>query len=328
MTEARKLGAEVILVSSGATALGMEQQNLSTRPDSASDIKALSAIGQGLLLGLWRNAFARYGVGVAQVLLTHSDLAHRDRILKIKSTLNCLLSWGVIPIINENDSVTTDEISLGDNDRLSAQVSKLVDSTQLLILSSVPGVLDETSSVIPELLSNSDAKKWVRTDQSATGRGGMASKLKSAFAAVAGGIDVTIASGRRERVIQDAIHGLAVGTRLPPVKTGSMSARQHWIAYTLRSRGRLHIDDGAVAALCHGGASLLPVGLTAVEGSFVALDAVSVVAPDGRIVASGLVTRDSTVLQLEVGKKGSPAIHRDNLVLNPSEREADNNECA
>lgn len=323
MVAARTAGVDIILVSSGATAMGMEQQNLLTRPDSPDDVKALAAIGQGLLLGLWQAAFARYGLGVAQVLLTHSDLAHRDRNLKIKATLNKLLAWGIIPIINENDSVTTDEISLGDNDRLAAQVSKIMAASQLLILSSVPGVLDQDGAVITELAHNAPVDQWIRRGQSSTGRGGMASKLKSAAAAVVGGIDVIIASGRRENVVQQAVCGHPVGTRLPALRAGSMSARQHWIAYTLRSRGQLYVDAGASKAIQFGGASLLPVGVVQVDGTFDAGDPVSVIAPNGKVIATGLVTRTSSELQMEIGKKGAPAIHRDNLVLNPTDTDGD-----
>ena len=147
----------------------------------------------------------------------------------------------------------------------------------------------------------------------------MGSKLKSATANIVGGIDVIIASGRREDVVQDAVCDKPVGTRLPALRAGSMSARQHWIAYTLRSRGQLHVDGGASEAIRFGGASLLPVGITKIEGTFDAGDPVSVVAPNGKVIATGLATRRSSELQLEIGKKGAPAIHRDNLVLNPLE---------
>ena len=321
IAQARKAGNEIIMVSSGATALGMEARCMRLRPESPSDLKALAAIGQGLLLALWRSAFAKHGLDIAQVLLTYSDFANRQRLLKVRETLDKLLSWDVIPIINENDSITNNEITLGDNDRLASQVAKLTTSTQLLILSSVSGVLDGDGNVIPQIESVDDIQRWVRPSQSRTGRGGMLSKLESAFAAVAGGIEVVIADGRKQNVIARAIHGQSVGTKLPPTNSKVLSARQHWIAYTLRCHGRVHIDAGAVDALLSEGASLLPVGITSIEGDFVAAQSIQIIAPDGRVVASGLAAQSSSAMRNDMGRRGAPAVHRDDLVINPRERE-------
>jgi len=305
---------EIVIVSSGAVALGVEALGLDARPTELADVQAMAAVGQSLLMSLWREAFGRYGRQVGQVLLTHSDLADRTRYLNIRSTLENLLARGVVPIINENDTVMTDEITVGDNDRLATQVAKLLGASQLLLLSTVPGLLGLDGQPIPTVGPDDRPEDFLMEGKSAMGRGGMGSKLAAARAANHGGIEVFIASGRDRGVISAAVHGRPVGTRFIADKE-PLSGRKHWIAYTLRPHGQLILDAGATDAVERTGASILPVGIARITGTFGAGEVVSVIADDGREIARGLVKLGSDDLRVLIGQPGPPAVHRDDLVL-------------
>ena len=322
---AQKDGAEAVdfvVVSSGAVALGVEALGLEARPTELADVQAMAAVGQSLLMSLWREAFGRRGRQVGQVLLTHSDLADRQRYLNVRATLENLIGRGVVPIINENDTVMTDEITVGDNDRLATQVCKLLGATQLLLLSTVPGVLDAAGKVVAEVGPDDRPEDLLMDTKSAMGRGGMGSKLAAARAATHGGIEVTIASGRDNGVITRVVARQAVGTRFTPDKK-PLSGRKHWIAYTLRPHGTLTLDEGASGAVERSGASVLPVGVATVEGTFGAGEVVSLVAHDGREIARGLARVGSDDLRAARGVPGgSPAVHRDDLVVLPRAAES------
>lgn len=306
-------GREVILVSSGAVAMGMEELAMAQRPEPLAQVQALAAIGQSQLMQLWRSAFLHQKKRVGQVLLTHSDLGDRQRFLNVRATLDSLLAWGVVPVINENDTVMTDEITVGDNDQLAVQVAKQLGGDLLVLLSTVDGLLDSAGERVPRVGLNDDPHQHIRAMQSATGRGGMASKLGAAAAAAHGGIEVVIANGKKAGRVSAAVRGDDVGTRFEREERG-LPSRKHWIAYTLKAKGVLHLDAGATAAILERGASVLPVGLTRVDGSFVAGDAVSLRGPDGAEIGRGLVRVSTDELAELCGKKGPPVVHRDDLV--------------
>jgi glutamate 5-kinase len=309
-----KSGLEVAVVSSGAVALGMEELELNKRPQAMSQVQALAAAGQGMLMQLWREAFDRHGIRVGQVLLTHSDLADRQRYLNVRTTLDSLLDYGVIPVINENDTVMTDEISVGDNDNLAAQVTKLVGGDLLILLSTVNGLLDEQGQVVSCVGLEDRPEEFIDASANALGRGGMASKLEAARSAGQGGIAVVVANGKQGNVISDILAGKSVGTRFEHKERG-LPSRKHWIAYTLKSKGVLYIDDGAAKAVQSEGASLLPIGIVTVEGHFSAGDLVRILNPQGQELARGLCRHSSTEIQSLLGQRGSPIVHRDDLIV-------------
>ena len=313
IAELSERGLDVIVVSSGAVAMGLEELGLKERPTEMATVQALAAVGQSQLMGLWRDAFRHCGRPVGQLLLTHDDLGDRSRFLNVRGTIDALLSYGVIPIVNENDTVATDEITVGDNDALAAQVAKLMGGDLLVLLTTVDGLLDGAGKLVPRVALTDDPGSLVRDGGSAVGRGGMASKLAAAAAACRGGIEVVIANGHTTGALVAAVDGGPVGTRFESASDG-LPSRKHWIAYTLKTRGTLVVDAGAAAAVAEQGASLLPVGITRIEGHFEAGDAVVVIGPAGQELARGLVKDDSTTLSGRIGKKGPVAIHRDDLV--------------
>ena len=306
-------GLEVIVVSSGAVALGLEELGLPAKPEAMSQIQATAAVGQSLLMQLWREAFGRHRVRVGQVLLTHSDLADRQRFLNVRATLDSLLAYGCVPVVNENDTVMTDEITVGDNDTLASQVAKLVGGDALMLLSTVDGLLDAAGAVVPLVRLADDPLGLVSASMSATGRGGMGSKVQAARAAAHGGIATFIASGKRRGVIPALLGGETAGTRFEHEERG-LPSRKHWIAYTLKPKGILTVDSGAARAVAQAGASLLPIGIVSASGDFEHGDVVRVLDPDGVEVARGLVRQSAADVQGALGKRGPPVIHRDDLV--------------
>ena len=306
-------GGQVIVVSSGAIALGVEEQELKERPTALADVQAMAAVGQSLLMALWREAFGRKNLRVGQVLLTHSDLSDRQRYLNVRATLESLFNYGVIPIVNENDTVMTDEITVGDNDNLATQVAKLVGADTLGLLSTVDGVLDATGGVIDRIGFGDVPDSLVIGAPSKTGRGGMNSKIAAAHAAAHGGISVTIANGKRLGTIHKIATRQSVGTQFEPDEN-KLRTRKHWIAYTLKSQGSISIDRGAEKAVVHAGASILPVGVTAVVGSFSAGTLISVNNENGEEIARGLTRLSSEDIETAMGDKGDPVIHRDDMV--------------
>lgn len=324
-----------VLVSSGAVASGFRALGLKRPPSLIADKQAAAAVGQPRLMAEYAAAFAKTSPAftVAQVLLTADDIDHRTRFLNARHTLERLLESheaGVIPIVNENDSVTFTEIKLGDNDRLSALVASLVSADALIVLSSVPGVLAEGSggkrSVIPEIRSAKDALPHISAARSDVGVGGMATKVGAACEAAALGVPVVIADGAEPGIIRRILAGEALGTYFPPAPR-SRAARERWIGFAARPRGVLQVDAGAVQALTGRGASLLPSGLTGVQGEFAQGALVELHGPEGAAIARGLASYSSADLTRIKGKKAAEiesilgfryadeVVHRDDMVL-------------
>ncbi|MGH8442183.1 MAG: glutamate 5-kinase [Nevskiaceae bacterium] len=329
----RKSGREIVLVSSGAVAEGMARLGLKQRPAVLSELQAAAAVGQMGLVQAWESAFSQHGLHTAQVLLTHEDVSDRDRYLNSRGTLKALLEYGVIPVINENDTVATDEIRLGDNDTLAALAVNLVEADVLVILTDQEGLFDadprthKDARLIAEAeLSDPKLEAMAAGGRGELGRGGMRTKLIAARWAARSGAATVIAHGRAPEVLAKLASGESTGTLLKPAQ-GVMAARKRWIAGQLQVRGKLHLDAGAARVLRDQGKSLLPVGVKKVEGEFGRGDLVLCLDPDGREVARGLVNYDaaeskrilglaSAKVQQALGYPGAPElIHRDNLVL-------------
>ena len=278
----------VVLVSSGAIALGMDRLGMRRRPRDMAALQAAAATGQGLLMQRWSDAFAACGVPVAQVLLTHGDLASRTRANNAKGALEELFSLGVVPIINENDAVAVDEIKFGDNDELASMVTALAGAELCVLLSAVEGLLDGRGrrvSFVRDVLS--EAAPLATSETSGMGLGGMQSKLEAARRVTLSGAHAVIASASTPRVLASLFAGQDVGTVFAAVDR-RLPARKHWIAFTLRPRGAAVLDSGAAEAVLHGGRSVLAVGVVGVRGSFVDGDAIGLYTLDGVEIARGL----------------------------------------
>jgi glutamate 5-kinase len=325
----RRAGGEVVVVSSGAIAAGLGPLGLaSERPRDAETLQAISAVGQSRLMAAWDRAFDHDGVLVGQVLLAPLDFGHRAQYVHARQTIERLLALGVVPVVNENDAVADDEIRFGDNDRLAALVSNLIEADVLVLLSDIEGLFtadprrDSEAALISEVaeLDELIGRVEVGGPGSDRGSGGMVSKLAAVRIATAGGREAVIASASRPNVVVDAIGGaVEVGTRFR-AGTRRLSARKLWIAFALSSAGALRIDLGASVALTKRGSSLLPAGITEVHGEFEAGDAVEVLGPDGSLIAKGIVRRSAADLRRRAGQRSdddrSPeAIHRDDLVV-------------
>lgn len=323
---------QVVIVSSGAVAAGLAYLGWSERPKKLHDLQAAAAVGQTHLVRAYETAFARYQKTTAQVLLSHDDLRDRDRYLNARNTLNRLLELGVIPIINENDTVATEEFRFGDNDTLAALIANLVDADMLLLLTDQEGLFTadprtHSDAQLIEIGQASDASLDEMAGESGRlGRGGMRSKLKAARLAARSGASTIIANGRRPAVITEVASGAQLGTYLTADKA-PITARKQWLAGLQKESGQLVIDQGAVDVLTQRGRSLLPVGVVEVVGRFDRGDAVLCVAADGRAVARGLVNYSSEELLRTKGLNSqdvaellgyaadAEAIHRDNMVL-------------
>ena len=332
IAELRRHGREVLLVSSGAIAAGMQRLGWTTRPHAMHELQAAAAVGQMGLAQVYETCFSQYGLKTAQILLTHEDLADRLRYLNARSTLTALLELGVIPIINENDTVVTDEIKFGDNDTLCALVANLVEAEALLILTDQAGLYtaDPRKNPAATLVAGHRAddpalEAMAGGAGSGISRGGMITKVRAAQRAARSGAHTLIASGREADVLPRLARGEALGTLLHASAT-PLAARKQWLADHLQLAGSLVLDEGAVQALAVG-KSLLPVGVTAVEGEFGRGAAVACRTPDGREVARGLVNYSSSEAR-RIARKASSEIeailgyvdepeliHRDNLVL-------------
>ena len=325
------LGHEVVLVSSGAIAAGLVRLNLAERPREIHLSQAAAAVGQSALVRAYEDCLAPHGVVTAQILLSHADVRARDRYLNARSTLNTLLGMGVLPIINENDTVVTDEIRLGDNDTLAALVANLVDAEALLILTDQDGLMDRDprQDNDAKLIASADVHDpdldAIAGEGSALGRGGMATKLSAARLAARSGTSTIIANGRLPDVISKVVEGELVGTFLQTNRQ-PLSARKQWLASLLHAQGQLVLDEGAVAVVSDHGRSLLPIGITAVTGAFQRGDLVSCVDATGKERARGLVNYASDEAAALIGKSSADIeailgyrgeeemIHRDNLV--------------
>ncbi len=311
---------QVVVVSSGAIALGVQRLGLARRPKDMAWLQAAAAAGQSTLMQRWEAAFAPVGLTAAQVLLTHADLADRARTNNARAALDALLEANAVPIINENDAVSVEEIKFGDNDQLASMVVPLVGADLLLLLSDVEGLLDERSERVPLLRDATEARHLAGASRSGVGTGGMASKLEAARRATLAGANVVIALARRPGVVGQVVAGDDVGTLLPAVPH-RLSARKHWIAFTLRPRGALVLDAGAAEAVC-ANRSVLAVGVLGVRGSFQPGDSVSLMGPDGAELARGLVRHSAVDAARAAGRRdesgsSETVVHRSDLVVLP-----------
>ncbi len=333
IVELRRRGIEVVLVSSGAVAEGMTRLGWKVRPQALHDLQAAAAVGQMGLVQAYESQFQRYGLHTAQVLLGHDDISARDRYLNARGTLQTLVGLGVIPVINENDTVVTDEIRFGDNDTLGALVANLIDADLLVILTDQEGLFERDPRHDPAaaLIARGAAGDAVFEQMAggtggALGRGGMLTKVRAAKLAARSGAHTVIASGRRDKVLLQLADGDAIGTLLVADQQ-PLAARKQWLAGLMQTAGKLVIDDGAARVVRESGRSLLPVGVREASGRFRRGDLVSCVDLQGREVARGLVNygiddtlkivgRSSDQIETLLGFRGeNELIHRDNLVL-------------
>nr|MBA2538311.1 glutamate 5-kinase [Deltaproteobacteria bacterium] len=317
----------VVIVSSGAIALGMRKLRLTSRPHELPALQAAAAVGQNQLMQHWEHAFVAHDIAIGQVLLTHDDLGDRRRFLSARLTLRSLLDQHVVPIINENDTVATDEIKFGDNDQLAALVCNLVSADVLVILTDVEGVRDVNGVRMPIVRDiDREAVPVAGGSVSGVGSGGMASKVGSARIVTRTGIPAVVAPGREPDVVSRVLAGDDLGTLFLPAGQ-RVTARKHWIAYGAKPSGAVVVDDGARRALLDGGKSLLPAGIVEVRGEFAPGDTVSVLSSTGAELARGLVAYpsdelrsirglQSTAIEATLGYKSiDEAIHRDDLVI-------------
>ena len=326
-------GKEIVLVSSGAIAEGMQRLGWKKRPKAVHELQAAAAVGQMGLIQAYEACFKQHGTHAAQILLTHEDLADRKRYLNARSTLRTLLELNVIPIINENDTVVTDEIRFGDNDTLGALVANLIEADALIILTDQPGLYTADPRKNPDATFVAEARagdpqleKMAGGAGTAVGTGGMLTKILAAKRAARSGAHTLIVSGREPEVLLRLAQGVAIGTQLiaeqPPI-----AARKQWLADHLQIRGRITLDEGAVRALCNEGKSLLPVGATAVSGDFERGELVACIDAQGQEIARGLANYSAADAS-RILRKGSheiehilgyiddtELIHRDNLIL-------------
>src|SRR5215212_5135722 len=331
VAEQRARGRHVVLVTSGAIAIGIRAMQLRTRPAAMDELQAASAVGQGRLYREYEHLLTEAGLRSAQVLLTFFDMSARTHYLNARQTLRRLLAWDVVPVINENDTTTTDEISFGDNDFLAAQVAILLQAEELLLLTDTDGLYtadprrDPGAELIGEVSSFETLESLeIGVSSSPIGSGGMRSKVVAAEMATAAGIPARIANGTRPEVVAAAFAGDDSGTRFMP-QPGRVSSFRLWLKYAKPTQGRLVVDDGAAAALRERGSSLLPVGITKVEGEFEAGDAIEVTT-DGRAIGKGIVNYSAAELRRVIGLKtaqvrellpraADEAVHRDYFVL-------------
>lgn len=315
-------GSEVIVVSSGAMAAGMGPMGLQARPTDLATKQAVSAVGQQHLMQTWATSFSRYQKHIGQVLLTASDAGIRHRARNAQRTIDRLLHMGVVPIVNENDTVAHTEMRFGDNDRLAALVSHLSYVDALVLLSDVDGLYnknpsDPSAEFVPEIRDGNDLKTVVAGDGGEVGTGGMASKVSAARIASRGGVPVLLTSADN---IAAALSDAQVGTVFHP-KENRLSAWKFWALHAADTGGTLRIDAGAVAAVTSGGSSLLPVGIIGVYGDFHAGEIVEIIGPEGAIIGRGEVAYDSALLAEILGKRTSvlppdmqrPVVHADYL---------------
>ncbi len=328
----RQQGVEVVLVSSGAVAEGMTRLGWSARPNELNRLQAAAAVGQTGLVQAYEANFQRHGTHTAQILLTHDDLTNRNRYLNARAALKTLISMDVVPVVNENDTVVTDEFRFGDNDTLAALVANLIEADGVVLLTDQQGLFtgDPRSNPDAELISEVRAEDEsiiaMAGDGGRLGRGGMATKVRAARLAARSGAVTLIASGREESVLLRLKAGEQLGTLLVPERS-PMAARKQWIAGHLQARGTLVLDAGAVAALSERGKSLLPAGVRSLSGRFTRGEMVLMTDESGKVVARGLVNYGAADAEKIIGKPSAliesllgyvseeELVHRDNLVL-------------
>lgn len=331
----QRRGDRLVLVTSGAVGLGCEVLGLAKRPTELEALQAAAAVGQGRLMALYQDAFAVRGLSVAQVLLTRGDLASRRRYQRACRTLEQLLAWGVVPVVNENDTLATDELRFGDNDTLSALVAVAVGADELILLTDVDSLYsgdprtDAEARAIPEVrdLAELERLSGVASGGGQWGTGGMTTKLRAARIATSSGIRVRLADGRDPAVLEALFAGERVGTVFQP-SASPLPDRKRWLAHALLPKGALRIDAGAEAALLQRGASLLAVGIQAVEGAFGRGEPVRILTSQGRELGRGLCSLSSLELadllafegaerRRRLAAVGDAVVHRDQLVLLP-----------
>lgn len=329
----RRAERQVVLVSSGAVAAGLKKLEICLRPAGIPQMQAVAAAGQSSLMQSYEEAFAAQGLKVAQILLTSDDLAARTRFLNARNTLFTLLQWNVVPIINENDTVATDELKFGDNDHLAALICNLVEADLLLLLTNTDGLYardprEDPDASLLTFLETTDPRLETAAGQrpNSLGKGGMVSKLQAVKKAAAGGVPSLIANGLRPGVLGEIFGGQEVGTFFLP-QTQKLSSRQYWLAYNVAPEGAILVDTGARKALVHQGKSLLPAGILEVFGGFQKGAAVSLMDPEGQTFAVGLSNyssqdinrikgRQTQEIAQSLGHKDyDEVIHRDNMVL-------------
>jgi glutamate 5-kinase len=331
VAELEQGGERVAMVTSGAIARGMRLMDLPVRPRAMDELQAASAVGQGDLFRAYQSRLAKGGTRSAQVLLTAADIAARTNYLNARQTLRRLIDWGVVPVVNENDTTATDEITFGDNDFLAAQVAILLDARLLVLLSDVDGLHGADPRIDPdaELISTVEdfaelAGMEIGDRTSAFGSGGMRSKVAAAEMAAESGIPATICNGTKPDTLLAAAAGEAAGTRFA-AQAGKATSFKLWLKYAKPARGRLTVDEGAARVLRESGSSLLPVGITSVEGDFEVGDAVEVAA-DGSVIGKGIADYSAKELTRVTGLKSAQVrdllphaadevIHRDRFVL-------------
>jgi glutamate 5-kinase len=326
-------GYEMILVSSGAIAAGMEKLGFQSRPQTITQKQAAAAVGQSRLMNVYESYFSRHHQTVAQVLLTHDDLSHRKRFINARNTLLALLKLGIIPIINENDTVAVDEIKVGDNDNLSALITNLIEADLLVILTDIDGLCDADPRFNPQarcipLIEDVDmGMEGIIGDTDGPWRvGGMVTKIEAAKKTSRFGIPTIIGNGAKDGILHQILSGKEIGTLILP-KTRVLSSRKGWIAFHLKPKGEVTVDEGAKRAVCQKGKSLLSSGVMKVNGAFDRGDAVSCVGPRGKEFARGLVNYNASELEKIKGlrsqqiektlgfKYSDEVIHRNDLVV-------------
>jgi len=333
IAEYSRRGLHFVIVSSGAIASGTNRMGFKEKLKSLPQKQAAAAVGQGRLMRVYSQAFGRHKLITAQMLLTMSDLTDRQRFLNVRNTLSTLMEWGVIPIINENDTVSVDEIKFGDNDNLAAMMANITEVNLLINLTSTEGLYDrdprgsEASRLIPLVREiTAQIEEAASSEADTAGMGGMRSKVIAAKKVTAFGIPYIIAHGRKAGIVGEILSGRETGTLFLP-GAQHLKSKKHWIAFTLRSRGKICIDGGAHDAIMNKGKSLLPSGVVSVEGDFGVGDPVTCVDANGAVIAKGLVNYSSSDIDKIRGLKTSrieqvlgekpydEIIHRDNMAV-------------
>ncbi len=333
LSELKALGKELVLVSSGSVAEGMRRLEWKQRPNALHELQAAAAVGQMGLIQAYESSFQKHDIKTAQILLTHDNVKNRQQYLNAKSTLRTLLRYGVLPVINENDTIATDEIRFGDNDNLAAMVANIIEADLLIILTDQSGLFDKDPRVNKDAqlitcanANDPDLDNMAGDTAGKFGRGGMITKVQAARRAARSGTMTVIASGHDELVLQKIAQGDSIGTLLTPDRK-PMAARKQWLAGQLQVKGKLIIDDGAIDVLKKKGKSLLPVGVSAVEGNFQRGDLVACVSQSGKEIARGLVNYNNheserimgqatKAIESILGYIDEPElIHRDDLVV-------------
>lgn len=340
MVQLRSKGIQIVIVTSGAIASGKHRMGITGKLKSMPQKQACAAIGQGRLMRIYSNAFGKHSVYVAQILLTMSDLTDRTRFINVRNTLSTLMDWNVVPIINENDTVSVDEIKFGDNDHLAAMIANIIQADVLINLTNTEGLFDRNPAgkqraklikLVHEITDEIESMATAEADP--LGMGGMRSKVIAAQKVTACGIPYIIARGKTKGILADVFAGKEKGTLFLP-SPQPLTSREYWIAFTLKSRGKLFLDDGAKNAIVNQGKSLLPSGIIRVEGDFNVGDPVICIGTDGKAFAKGLVNFNSADIQKIQGlrttkieqvlghKDYDEVIHRDNMAVVKGSRKA------